>query len=127
MNLRFSRIPGQFAICRLAADAEVPTWGTSGGFFSVSRTADELSIVCAADAVPHEVKSEAGWACLKLEGPFPFTVTGVLSAFLVPLAEARISIFAISTFDTDYVLVKEEAVEAAIVGLQAAGHQLSAK
>jgi hypothetical protein len=125
MNLQYSRVPGEFAICRLASDGQVPDWATIGSLFSVTRSADELSIVCAAHQVPAEVKHEAGWSCFKLEGPFPFTMTGVLSSFLAPLAEARIPILAISTFDTDYILVKEKTGEAAMSALQAAGHRLS--
>ena len=125
MSLQFSRIYSQFAICRLSPDTPVPHWATLGSLFSVTRTADELSIVCPADLVPSDVNHEAGWNCFKLEGPFPFTLTGVLSSFLVPLAEACIPILAISTFDTDYVLVKQETVDVAISTLRAAGHQLS--
>ena len=120
--LCFSRVPGQFAICRLPGDASVPDWATQGPFFSVTRTGDELSVVCQAENVPSEIKCEAGWACFKLEGPFPFSQTGVLASFIDPLAESAIPIFAISTYDTDYVLVKEETVEAAVSALQRAGH-----
>jgi len=80
-------------------------------------------VVCLAKQVPGDVKVEAGWACFKLEGPFPFTQTGVLASFLNPLAKAQIPIFAVSTFDTDYVLVKEETVAAALSTLQNAGHE----
>jgi|SRR5215831_2401619 len=119
-SLRFSRIPGEFAVCQLPADTNLPHWAQS--FFSITRTADELSIVCLAQQVPADVKSERGWACLKLEGPFPFTMTGVLASFLQPLAQAQISIFALSTFETDYVLVKEHAVAGAVEALGHAGH-----
>ncbi|HEY7096337.1 MAG TPA: ACT domain-containing protein [Terriglobales bacterium] len=119
-SLRFSRIPGEFAVCQLPSDANLPAWAQP--FFSVTRTIDELSIVCLAQQVPIDVKSERGWACFKLEGPFPFTMTGVLASFLQPLAQAQISIFALSTFDTDYVLVKEHAMVAAVEALRHAGH-----
>jgi uncharacterized protein len=89
----------------------------------VVRTRDELSIVCSEDRVPDGVRAERGWLALKLEGPFPFSVTGVLASFLQPLAEARISIFAISTFDTDYVLIKRENLDQSEVVLGAAGHE----
>ena len=123
--LRFSRIPGEFAVCRLPSDAPIPAWALDQPVFSITRTAEELSILCPAASVPREVKSECGWTCLKLEGPFPFTLTGVLASFLSPLATARISIIAISTFDTDYVLVKEEALGTALRALQNAGHHLA--
>ena len=120
---RFSQIAGEFAVCQLPADIHLPQWALADSFFNITRTAEELSIVCLANQVPQDVKCERGWACFKLEGPFPFALTGVLASFLQPLAEAKISIFALSTFDTDYVLVKQQAAEAAIAALRAAGHQ----
>jgi len=118
----------RLAVCRFASDARIPAWALEGGFFSVVRTRDELSLVCledvcAADRMPDGVRVERGWLALKLEGPFPFSMTGVLASFLQPLAEARISIFAISTFDTDYVLIKRENLEQAVVALGAARHE----
>jgi hypothetical protein len=124
-SLQFSILSDRFAICRLAPQAEIPKWAMSrSGFYSVSRAADELSVVCVEDRVPAEVKSERGWICFKLEGPFPFSQTGVLASFIGPLAESAIPIFAISTFDTDYVLVKEEFRKNALSVLQLAGHKL---
>jgi uncharacterized protein len=93
------------------------------GFFCVARTADELSIVCEEDRVPDGVTSEKDWVALRLEGPFPFSMTGVLASFIQPLADAAIPIFAISTFDTDYVLIKRETLSAAILALGNAGHE----
>jgi hypothetical protein len=89
----------------------------------VTRTADELSIVCPARQVPAEVQHEDDWTCLKLEGPFPFSETGVLVSFVQPLSARAIPIFAISTFDTDYVLVKEAWVERTLEALREAGHR----
>jgi hypothetical protein len=126
MQLRFRRLRGTFAVCRLPGDAAVPALAPSTLFTSITRTADELSIVCPADQAPPETKCEMPWACFKLEGPFQFSLTGVLVSFLEPLADAAIPIFAISTFDTDYVLVKEEDAVRAEKTLQAAGHQLIA-
>ena len=115
-------------MCRLAFDARVPAWALEGAFFCVVRTRDELSVVCREDActegrIPDGALAERGWMALKLEGPFPFSMTGVLASFLQPLAEARIPIFAISTFNTDYVLIKPENLEQAVVVLAAAGHE----
>ncbi len=92
------------------------------------RTQDELSIVCAEDActpdrIPDGAPVERGWVALKLEGPFPFSMTGVLASFLQPLAEAKIPIFAMSTFDTDYVLIKRQNLEQAVSELAAAKHE----
>jgi hypothetical protein len=93
-----------------------------GSFYSATSTLDELSIVCAEEQVPSEVRCEREWACLKLEGPFPFSDTGILSSFVQPLAEGAIPIFAVSTFDTDYVLVKQVSLKTAVQVLKDAGH-----
>jgi uncharacterized protein len=126
MQLTFRRLRGTFAVCRLPGNAAVPTLAPNTLFTSITRTADELSIVCPADQAPPEAKCEMPWACFKLEGPFPFSLTGVLVSFLEPLAHEAIPIFAISTFDTDYILVKEEDAVRAENTLQAAGHKLVA-
>ena len=123
-QLTLGLLPQKFAVCRLAKDAAVPQWAARGAVFSITRTADELSIVCENKYVPSSVKSEKGWRCFRLEGPFPFTMTGVLSSVLEPLAKAKISIFAISTYDTDYVMVKEKAVAKTIKTLTSVGHHV---
>ena len=112
------------AICRLAAGDTLPPWA-AGPFYSVTRTADELSVVCREAAVPAGVRSERGWRALQVQGPLDFALTGVLASLAVPLAQAGVSIFAVSTFDTDYLLVKEEQNERAARVLQLAGHELS--
>lgn len=113
-------------MCRLGSDASVPAWVLEGGFFCVVRNPDELSIVCTeaacADRLPDGARVERGWTALKLEGPFPFSMTGVLASFIQPIAEANIPIFAISTFDTDYVLIKREQLSQALTALGTAGH-----
>jgi uncharacterized protein len=121
-KLRFRWIHGSFAVCRLAANAPVPEWGLTGPFTSVTRTADELSIVCSVESVPEQHKPEVPWTCFKLEGPFSFTQTGVLASFIDPLT--AIPIFAISTYDTDYVLVREDFAGVTLSALQEAGHEL---
>lgn len=93
------------------------------GFCSVTRTSDELSIVCAEEVVPAGTNAVRGWLCLKLEGPFAFSETGILSSFLAPLAESGIGIFAISTFDTDYVLIQVQSWSKASEALRGAGHE----
>jgi len=113
------------AVCRLSADAAIPTWALAGGFCSITRTADELSIVCADDQrIPAGVQCERGWRLLRVAGTQAFALTGILSAVLEPLASAGISIFAVSTFDTDYVLVKSESFEQALAALREAGHTI---
>jgi uncharacterized protein len=123
-KLNFRRLQGFYAIVRMASTAPIPDWATKGDFTSITRTADELSIVCAADSIPKNVDPGPRWICLKLEGPFPFSQTGVLLSFIEPLSSNGVPIFAISTFDTDYVLVQEEFLGAAMSALQQAGHQL---
>jgi hypothetical protein len=122
-SLRFSVVPGTFAVLRLAPDAAVPPGVLVPPFHSVTRTPSELSVVCPDEAVPQGARAERGWAILALEGPFPFELTGILASILVPLAEARVGIFALSTFDTDYVLVKRDRLDEALAALAAAGHE----
>src|SRR5437868_9276804 len=120
-ELRMRLLPQRFSVCRLAAKAVAPQWATGGQLFSLTRTADELSIVCESKCVPGSVKSEKGWRCFKLEGPFPFAMTGVLASVLEPLAKARVSIFAVSTYDTDYVMVKEKSLAKSAEGAAGGG------
>ena len=123
-QLKFRQLPGSYAIVRLASDAPFPDWATKGDFTSITRTADELSIVRPTENLPPEVRSPHRWVCLKLEGPFPFSLTGVLLSFIAPLSENGIPIFAISTYDTDYVLVQEPDSDRALDALRHAGHEL---
>jgi hypothetical protein len=117
-------LPGAFAIVRLAADTPLPRWAARGEFFSVTRTSDELSVVCLADQVPSGIATETGRRALKVTGPFALSEIGVLAALAAPLAEAKVSLFAISTFDTDYLLVSEKQLNAAIAALKGAGHRI---
>jgi uncharacterized protein len=123
-ELKFRQLPGPYAIVRLAPDAPSPAWATKGDFTSITRTADELSIVCLAANLPADVHSPHRWICLKLEGPFPFSQTGVLLSFIEPLSNNGIPIFAISTYDTDYVLIQKEFERTVLDALQQAGHVL---
>ncbi len=125
--LKLVRMDGLFAICRLGRDAAIPAWATAGDFFSVTRTADELSIVCSTSAVPDGVQVDAGWRCLRVAGAMSLSLVGVLASLTDPLAVAGISVFAISTFDTDYLLLKETVLEAAIDVLRRAGHEVESK
>ena len=117
-------LPERFAISRLAADAPVPDWATHGSFFSVTRAGDELSVVTEISQVPVGVQSQPGWRVFKVHGPFVLSEVGVLSALATPLADAKISLFAVSTFDTDYLLVAAETLSAAIAALGRAGHTI---
>src|SRR4051812_10038212 len=122
VKLKLEALDVELAVCRLGAEEALPAWSTSSGFFSVSRTSDELSIVCAEEGVPPGVKAEKGWRAIRVAGPLEFSLTGVLASIANPLARARISVFAISTFDTDYVLVKGVDLKAALEALAASGH-----
>lgn len=114
-------LPHRLAICRLAANEPVPTWAV-GPFVSITRTAEELSVVCAEGVAPAATKFEGGWRIFQVAGPLDFAVTGVLAAIATPLANAGVSIFSLATFDTDYVMVKEEDLAKACDALRAAGH-----
>src|SRR5262249_47206602 len=89
-------VDGAFAVCRLGDDAPLPPWATAGPFFSITRTADELSVVCRQEDVPEGVVCERGWRCLRVAGAMPFSVVGVLASLAAPLAEAGVSVFAVS-------------------------------
>jgi hypothetical protein len=123
--LKFQQLPGLYAVVRMTPGATVPGWATKGEFSSVTRTAEELSIVCSAENVSKELAPGPRWICLKLEGPFPFSQTGVLLSFIAPLSSNGIPIFAISTYDTDYVLVQEDHLRKALDALCATGHNLT--
>jgi uncharacterized protein len=125
-QLKFLTMPNLYVIVRLPPDAPLPTWAAKGEFTSITRTADELSIVCSVNNVPKEFATAPRWICLKLEGPFPFSQTGILLAFIEPLSNNGIPIFAISTYDTDYVLVQEEFAGLTQQALREAGHKLIA-
>ena len=113
-----------YTIVRLTPGHDVPAWATIGDFTSITRTADELSIVCRVENLPREIAPQNRWICLKLEGPFPFSQTGVLLSFIEPLSSRGIPIFAVSTYDTDYVLIQEESAGEALTALQNTGHEL---
>ena len=111
-------------VCRLAPDAEIPEGLHRESFYSLTHTDNELSLVCRESSAPQQGRVESGWRCLAVAGPLEFSEVGVLAALTLPLAEAGVSVFAISTYDTDYLLVKEERLEEAIRSLQAAGHEV---
>ncbi len=122
LKLQIALLPETLAICRLDQDAPIPEWAQGEHFLSIVRTADELSIVCPQGQVPEEIKREEGWRCFKVEGTLDVSVTGVLAALTTPLAFEGISVFAVSTFDTDYLLVQKKYLEKAITVLIRSGH-----
>ena len=117
-------LAGSYAIVRLAPETAVPAWTTHGEFTSITRTSDELSVVCLSENVPPEIRPPQHWVCLKLQGPFPFSLTGVLLSFIEPLSSNSVPIFAISTYDTDFVLIQEEFAGTTFDLLQKAGHEM---
>ena len=124
-QLSLSLLPDQYAISRLEATMALPSWVSSTAFSSITRTADELSIVCREDDLPADIPAERGWRCLKVEGPFDLSsAIGVLAALATPLASSGIGIFVVSTYDTDYLLVKDQQLDQATLALSAAGHRI---
>ncbi len=113
-----------YAVVRCDPDAPVPGWVSGGHFWSVTRSDSELSVVCREDDVPEEASAERGWCALELAGPLDFSLTGVVSALVTPLAEAEVPIFVLSTFETDYLLVRELDLHRSVEALRAAGHEV---
>jgi hypothetical protein len=118
--LTLTLLSSRLAVCHLDPQAPFPQWA-SGELVALTRTTDELSVVCNADAVPEDVMVERGWRAFKVQGPLDFSLVGILAQLSGVLAQAGVSIFAISTYDTDYILVKETSLEAAAAALQQAG------
>ncbi len=120
-RVSLSVLPGRFSVCRLDAGVAAPAPPAHAALYAVTRTATELSLVCPEGSEPPGSYQESGWRCLAVAGPLPFTMVGVLAAITGALAAAEISLFALSTFDTDYVLVKEDELSSAVRALEAAG------
>ena len=123
MKLTLTILEGGYGIHRFAPDAVLPDAIQDSNFFSVTRTDEELSIVCEATIDLYALQSETDWRVLKIVGPLNFSLTGILAAIAELLAAAKISIFALSTFDTDYILVRDEDLEKAQEVLHHAGHR----
>jgi uncharacterized protein len=123
-KLNLSLMPHMYAVCQFHPDKHIPYWALLGDFVSLTRTHEELSIVCQQDNVPDEIQAERGWRCVQVQGAFDFSESGVNASLAIPLAEAEISVLAIATYATDYLLVKEENVELVIQVLEQAGHSI---
>jgi len=122
--LTFVILRQTFAICRLDKDAPIPHWAFQGGLFSITQTKDELSIVCPQMNVPKGIICNQGWSCLKVKGPLDLSSTGIISSIASTLEMKNISLFSVSTYETDYVMVKEKDLEGAIFALTEAGHRI---
>ncbi len=120
-RLALEWLPGRYAVCRLAAGAEMPQWTTrgGGGFVSITRTDDELSIVAPESAVPGEVTAQRGWRAMRVVGTLDFSMVGVLARLTGACADADVPVFVVSTYDTDIVMVKAEDAGRAVEALGA--------
>lgn len=124
MSLELVLLADVYAVCRLHPEANPPSWAGRGELVAVTRTLRETSIVCPQERVPEGVTREGGFRALRIQGPLDFALTGILDSLLHPLAEERIAVFAISTYDTDYVLVREETLGRAVEILMRDGHNI---
>lgn len=120
--MKLSILPQGFGILKLSQNEEVPKWAFQGQFYSITRTREELSIVCEESWIPKSLDYNQDWKAIQVIGPLDFSLTGILSSLSAPLAQAGISIFVISTFDTDYLLVKAHQLDQAKEVLSTAGH-----
>ena len=124
-SVRLKALGGIYAIARLSSGDPLPSWADGAGFVSISRTEDELSVVCLQERVPAGIRKDEGWSCFKLEGPFAFGETGIVLSVIAPLSTNGVGIFVVSTFDGDHVLVKAADGSKARALLRAAGHMLA--
>ncbi len=123
-HVKLQLLNGTYGVTRLHASDPVPAWADGDGFVSISRTDDELSIVCLQDRIPQDVRLDGGWSCFKFHGPFAFDETGIVLSVIAPLSTNGIGIFVVSTFDGDHMLVKSSDLEKARGLLANAGHSL---
>lgn len=123
-KLTLSPLDDRFAIAQLAPEDEPPDWAFGDGFASVTRTAEEISVICPESSLPAGVLHEGGWRCLGLTNDLDFSLSGVVASLAVPLAEAGVAILVVSTYDSDYLLVKEDGYERAVAALEEAGHRV---
>lgn len=124
LRLSLTLLPESIAICHLDAAEPMPMWAVAASWWSITRTGDEWSVVCAESIVPAGVSASRGWLALRVAGPLPLDQTGILASVTGPLAEARVSVFALATFNTDYVLIPAAQRVAAIEALERAGHSV---
>jgi hypothetical protein len=123
-QLTFKIFAQPYAVCRLAPQAALPEWAQTGQFLSLTRTAEELSVVCEQAGVPENIPAERDWRVLQIAAVLDFSLVGVLAAVSSLLAAAAISIFVVSTYNTDYLLVKECDMAKAVAVLRQAGHRV---
>jgi hypothetical protein len=120
-------VAGTYAVVRLDPGERLPDWAGGAPFVSITRTDAELSVVCPQEAVPPGARAERGWRCLRVAGPLGFGVTGILASLAGPLASSGVSIFVVSTYDTDYLMLQERDLERGIDALTRAGHAVTGR
>ncbi len=123
-SITLEQASGEYAVSRLDAAAPIPAWADGDGFVSISRSRQELSIVCAAARVPPGTVSEKEWSCWRFVGPFAFGATGIVLSVVRPLSLGGLGVFVVSTYDGDHLLLKTQDLPAAVQLLEAAGHVL---
>ena len=123
-SLNLNLLPGLWAVCRLPAEAPLPDWAGSDELLAFIRTREELCIVCADENIPADITIERGWGLYKVQGPLDLSLVGVLASITDPPAGAGVSIFTLSTYDTDFFLVKETDLERSRLVLEQAGHKV---
>ena len=122
-SLSFTSDTTKLAVCRLDAEEPIPAWATAGPWWTVSHTQSELSIVCEEGRVPEGVAKTGPWRALQVAGTLDHQLVGILASITATLAASQVPIFAVSTYDTDWVLVPEDRFERACSALVGAGHQ----
>jgi len=124
MKLTLEVLSDSIAVCKLAVTQVVPSWAYQGRFLSITKTEEEISIVCSEDNIPDNVVCVRGWRAFKVQGILDFGLVGILANITTALADAGLGIFAISTYNTDYILVKEKDLKSAIAALRNGGHKI---
>ena len=123
-KLTMKLLRGKYGVCRLDKSDLIPEWMQNSDFLSITRTQEELSVVCSEESIPNDIKCEKDWRILKIEGPLDFSLVGILASISTVLAQKKISIFAVSTYDTDYILVKNKDIDSAIAALTSEGYEI---
>jgi len=123
-TLTMKLLKGKYGVCRLDKTDLIPEWAQNSDFISITRTLDELSIVCTEESIPNHIKCEKDWRILKIEGPLDFSLIGILAKISTVLAKKKISIFAVSTYDTDYILVRNKDINSAVEALVDEGYEI---
>lgn len=119
-------LPGEYSLCRLSSNESIPSWVFASAFYTISKSADELSIIAESGFVPADIKAESGWQILKIEQTLDLALTGITAKFSTALAAAGVNLCVIATYDTDYIMVKQEKLDIAIPALQKAGFIVNA-